>query len=1494
MAGLQTSVGLISGINIKEVVDQLIAIDAIPRDNLKARQEKLQKQQAAYVQLTQLFNTTTYMMRNLSKVELFDRRDVKSSNESVLKAIRTSNPQPGNYVFTPLKLAQAQTTISSGVASDSTPLGKEGEITIKFGRDLTTHYSMADINGGAGFDRGYIRITDATGARANIDLRNALSFDDILEAINNCKDIDVYASMEGDHLLLKDYSGGTGTLRVQEINGGTTARSLGLDGVTEVNGEIRGKNLLWMGSDTALSLLNDGAGIAFDNVLDDLYVTLADGTKITIDFNPLPNATAEDTTQKFMTTVGDLLKTINDAGKVSGTQKLEAKISADGKRIEFIDNTYIPYFRDNAMKIEQNSLTAPIVPLLYQLGLAEWGTGETSVSAKGKISGRAILGDLDSVLLSSLNGGRGFPAASLFDNVAEGDRAILAAQDQAGNYTYITISREEYAAAETLEDLCRMINSKLANATRYEAGSYNRVLQLDEYDQPIPVTYEDGGIKYQLLPGNDKLPWDYDVEKKSISMNLLPDLNGTPPGSHASWIYEDDNPLNDIIGYRNSEGTFHLVFEDDDPTKDILGYKHNGDEFLWIYDADDPTKITGYENADKSKYLHWVYDAADPDKIVGYQTHETSILFVFDEHDPDKITGIRRPGTTTEYAINATYVGHYSGNDRPLLDENGFPVLTTIPQLEEIGDVSTGKNESDDVLEVLRYINGYGEWAGNPLDWQGWQDGITTELTGYELDDGTIVWFQQSEVEFLAEHGVDGTIKKPLLVEGVIKTEESISIYDATGGEKNYLGDPDYAFEVEWEWGPNPLYDSGDPSSEAETIVGYKVKYYDQGVKAETNPTLFAEINALAAAGSLPYVNAAGNMLENRIVQTTDDPAAAFQTLYPGITEPNLLDHGFEWLYEGSNPSNKVVGYRLGDGEARLFISDELDSIANSPDGGKYPILSLTPEYVYQTGVGLELRVNSDGSGLELVDTTGIRNGKILFGDLPGAGGHFAVALGFGGGVEAAATKIIGNSLNVQTISHNTKISDLNGGQGVDMTNLAISIQDTAGKASGTIDLSRCQTIGDVLRTINNSSANVIARINNAGDGITILDLASVANTTTGNLTVSQTGGTANALAGLGLKTGTYNRAEQGTGSLVELSGSTTYTVKVAATDSLDDIRKKINGLGPYFKATVINDGSAKPYRLSISGSATGAAGNMKIDLSAIGLDTSVMTKAQDACLLYGDPDSGASLMLSSKTNTFNNVVPGITFTINGTSTTPVNVWTEDSPADIKNSLRTFVENYNKLKQFLNEHTIIDVNQNVKGILAQDNTLLALQRDMNELLLKTFSNLGPIRTLADVGIKMVSISELLAREDGSSDAENADAETTAMLKAGMLEFDESVFDRLYESNPAAIKEFFTKAQDTLNEKGEVVSRQIGYASMFENIYQVYSYDPETSALNSKYNAFDRQILNNEQRLAFMQERLDVKRILLERKFYAMEQALSKMQSDMSYISNISTSLATTS
>lgn len=1440
MAGLQTSVGLISGIDIQGVVEQLIAIEAVPRDNLQTRTERLEKQQAALLQLIKMFDTTTYMMRNLGKVEVFTRRDVKSSNESVLKATRTSNPQPGSYQFTPLKLAQSQTTLSDGVASDKTALGKEGEITIKFGRDLETNYSLSEINGGYGFDRGYIRITDATGARANIDLRTAQSMEDILDAINSCIDIDVSAEMEGDHLKLVDYSGGTGKIVVQEVNNGTTAASLGLLGsevtYNEETKTLSGYNLLYLGADMDLNLLNDGNGLSIHSYLDDLTITLSNGRSYDIDFSELIPATDDDPQEQTYTrTVGDLLDVINKAGADAGTTSdgkplFQAQFREDGKGFEIIDNT-----GDTGMTISQHSLNPYTQnPILYQLGFAEYGVSSVTYTG-GTATGRAVLGDMDSSLLSSLNGGRGFKMETIFENVDDDGNAILVAQDREGNYSYITISRQEFSACETLNDLTRMLNQKFETAVHYvpDTNPPERIPELDADNNIQIVKYGNGNIKYETDPIYGKLSFD---EHKFLS-EIEVDTDGTPKKEGASWIYEDpDDDTSQIIGYQDDEIEYIIAFESTSTTQYIPDY----------------TKITS--------------------------------IFVKED--------------TVEHEVPDEFQDSFIGA-HPLLDKSGNLITKTEPQL---WDGLTVQVLEDSDWEFKQYVFAETE-----------EDSGIFNITGYEYEyldeDGVTVLtetvtFSEDAVKFLLDNGfgtydtnegeaVDDA-KFPILANGEIATSTHVSTVPTVTFD--YLHSEDYQFTVEW------VYDDETLPEEDRKVVGYNVTRYGKlDLQSEGQEELLAELQEHYDAGKMPVLTNNGQSIQYSTPAKTVDADYVYMK-EDGVT-PRFVDGsdpitvenftletvGIQWSYEGDDPNNKVVGYYLGDGLYHPLNSTELESIANSPDGNKYPLLELTESYVYQTGLNLKFQVNADKTGLELVSTGESRNGTILFGDLPSVGGHVSAMLGFGTGVSANATKIVGGDLHMQTVSSNTKLSDMNGGAGIDMTGVSIMIIDSASASytgtttnphQRTIDLSEAKTIGDVLTLINTQGPDVLARINAAGDGIIIEDLPGG----TGTFSVTLVAGDQNVLKQLGIAAGTAQNTFDTDGNITanaSLSGSTKYSITVEKEDTLDDIREKINDLGIAVQATVINDGSGKPYRLSIASTSSGAAGTFKTDLSAIGLGTTVMSKAQDAVLLYGDSNTSTSLLVSSSTNTFSGIVPGISLSITSTSKEPISVWTENSSSEIKTSLSTFVENYNSLRDFYNEVTLVDTVEGTKGILAMDPTIQRLERDMSELLLQIFNPNGPVRCLQDLGI---SLTPVTTTEEGD----------VLDQYSGKIAFDESVFDLMFESNPSAIQEFFARSQEALNDKGEIVTEYVGYASKWENLWYSYSYDPTNSTLYAKYNSLQTQVEKNQERLDYLQERLDVKQELLLKKFYAMETALASMQSDIDAVSKIGTSSSTTS
>ena len=91
-----------------------------------------------------------------------------------------------------------------------------------------------------------------------------------------------------------------------------------------------------------------------------------------------------------------------------------------------------------------------------------------------------------------------------------------------------------------------------------------------------------------------------------------------------------------------------------------------------------------------------------------------------------------------------------------------------------------------------------------------------------------------------------------------------------------------------------------------------------------------------------------------------------------------------------------------------------------------------------------------------------------------------------------AATSVNSGTLSRQQVSRATLLSSLNGGKGIDIADILIT--DSNG-VTGAVDLNtvgnEAKTLGDVIDRINAiTTANVEARINDAGDGILLIDNA--------------------------------------------------------------------------------------------------------------------------------------------------------------------------------------------------------------------------------------------------------------------------------------------------------------------------------------------------------------------------------------------------------------------
>ncbi len=366
MGRITSNIGLITGLPITDTVNQLVSVQARPRDLLVSRNEVASAQNEGLTAITGLMLALQSLTRNLGKAALFTETKASSSATTALSVTVTGQPTVGTYSYTPVQTAQAHQVVSSGLNSKTSALGG-GAFTFRNGGEVDEGLSLDLINGGAGFQRGKIRITDRSGASEEVDLRYARTVDDVLQAINTASKINVTASVSGDRFVLTDNtSQTTSNLRVQEVGGKQSAASLGLAGVNVAADSAQGSDIVSLGRDLRLDVLNDRTGVAIDGALPDLTVSLRDGTSTTIDLRPLDNSTlhAAGTTTAAAGLNGQVRFTARNVGSASAGVNVvfqdNASITAGNETVAYDAGSKTLTFQIDAGSTTAANITAAL------------------------------------------------------------------------------------------------------------------------------------------------------------------------------------------------------------------------------------------------------------------------------------------------------------------------------------------------------------------------------------------------------------------------------------------------------------------------------------------------------------------------------------------------------------------------------------------------------------------------------------------------------------------------------------------------------------------------------------------------------------------------------------------------------------------------------------------------------------------------------------------------------------------------------------------------------------------------------------------------------------------------------------------------------------------------------------------------------------------------------------------------------------------------------
>jgi flagellar hook-associated protein 2 len=279
--------------------------------------------------------------------------------------------------------------------------------------------------------------------------------------------------------------------------------------------------------------------------------------------------------------------------------------------------------------------------------------------------------------------------------------------------------------------------------------------------------------------------------------------------------------------------------------------------------------------------------------------------------------------------------------------------------------------------------------------------------------------------------------------------------------------------------------------------------------------------------------------------------------------------------------------------------------------------------------------------------------------------------------------------------------------------------------------------------TVNSSNNDVVSAT--AATGTTAGTHAIVVNslaTTSAEYSAPQTSATS------ALPTGTLE-IKVGSNTAVPITMGT-----AGSTDNLNDLAAYINQQNMGVTASVITDSSGAI--LSLVSQTSGTAGVLTItdNTGTNGSDGMGFTQATDA---QGNPlGTDASLTVdgvpvTSGSNTMTGVIPGVTLTLSGTSTSPVTLAIQPDLTQASTAINNFVTAYNQVMTDINTQNTYSGSGTPPPLLG-DPSLDLLQSQLLNGITTSLSGNGDVVNLQSIGIQLQEDGTLTVASSSSADS----------------------------------------------------------------------------------------------------------------------------------------------
>lgn len=383
--------------------------------------------------------------------------------------------------------------------------------------------------------------------------------------------------------------------------------------------------------------------------------------------------------------------------------------------------------------------------------------------------------------------------------------------------------------------------------------------------------------------------------------------------------------------------------------------------------------------------------------------------------------------------------------------------------------------------------------------------------------------------------------------------------------------------------------------------------------------------------------------------------------------------------------------------------------------------------------------------------------------------------------------------------------------QGLNSKVAALATQATAAAKPGALDLNTATTSSDKVTATTTAAAK-------AGSvDFQVMKLAQTQVTVTPKV---------NAVVGWPYTTMTIN------------SGGQAFTIE-PLTSNLDDVVTAVNAAGAGVTASKVAVGAGE-YRLQFTATKSGEAGAFTI--SDPGTTFTNVKAAQDAEISLW-PGTAAAQPVKSSTNTFADLLPGVSITAKEVTAAPVTLTVARDDAGITKLASELVSGVNGIFSYVASKTAVTSTTNTSGtstsagIFAGDSAV----RSVNQNILSAASlPVGtPPRSPSEIGI--------------------------SITKTGTMEFDEKKFSAALAADPAG----------TAAKVQEIATRIAAAATTASDKYD--------GTLTKKITGQESEVRDLADRISDWDTRLESRKATLQRTYSGLEVALSNMQAQQSWL-----------